>query len=436
MTNTDVTLPALTNSVMSTIGSLTSALNIPRDVLASDDDISHAWKNLPRELKEIPAPLRDELIARMCVAVSAGLFDGAMNYVWNAAILQLRQKVRIFGLAVVPQMLQQQFEEKDLLDLTDSRLLELCLKLNLVDEDGYFFLDQCRSIRNNFSAAHPVMGNINDREFITFLNRCVRYALGDSSSPAGVDIAAFVAAIKGARFTDNQRDIWLQRLISTHESQRQALMVMVHGVYCDPAVSEPARLNSLDICTSLNDNFTSSLRSELINRHADYAAKGDEARHLASSQFFEKQGLLGLLNESEQHTIFFKSIDRLWQAHIGSNNFYVEPPFAERLLELTKQSAVPETVQEYFTTTVVAGFIGNGYGVSWSAEAKYDEIIRSFSPGEIATLIRVSATNGSSIYNRINSNGICFGRFKDALRKFEPTSIPSGVKAQYEQYLK
>jgi hypothetical protein len=73
----------------------------------------------------------------MCVAVSAGLFDGAMNYAWNAAILQLRTKVRNFGLPIVAQILQSDFEEKNLLELQDSRLLELSLKLNLV---GSFFL--------------------------------------------------------------------------------------------------------------------------------------------------------------------------------------------------------------------------------------------------------------------------------------------------------
>ncbi len=146
----------------------------------------------------------------MCVAVSTGLFDGAMNYIWNAAILQLRTKVRNFGLPIVAQIVQSDFEENDLLELQDSRLLELCLKLNLVNEDGFFFLDQCRNVRNSFSAAHPTIGKVNDREFTTFLNRCVRYALADSVSPKGVDISAFIAAVKGARFTSNQNDVWVK----------------------------------------------------------------------------------------------------------------------------------------------------------------------------------------------------------------------------------
>ena len=163
-------IPSLPTMVIPAINELIKYLKIPREVLASDEEITYAWQDLPRELKNIPVDLRGELIARMCVAVSAGLFDGAMNYIWNAAIIKLRDKLKIFGLPIIANILEKDFEEKNLLELQDSKLLELCLKINIIDEDGFFFLDQCRNIRNNFSAAHPTIGNVNDREFIVFLN--------------------------------------------------------------------------------------------------------------------------------------------------------------------------------------------------------------------------------------------------------------------------
>lgn len=429
-------LPALPATVLPALDALTSALGIPRNVLASAEEIEHAWRDLPRELREIPAPLRGELIARMCVAVSTGLFDGAMNYIWNAAILQLRSKVRIFGLPIVAQILQNDFEEKHLLELQDSRLLELCLKLNLVNEDGFFFLDQCRDIRNNFSAAHPTLGTVNDREFTTFLNRCVRYALADSASPKGVDIGAFISAIKGARFNTNQLGIWAQRLTDTHDAQRQMLVGMVHGIYCDPNTSEPSRLNSLDICGALKAGFTASLRSDLVNKHGEYAAKGDEPRHTASLQFFEKLGLLTLLNESEQHAVFYRAADRLWNAHNGMNNFYNEPPFAERLLELSKQGAVPETVQELFVSVVACCNVGNGYGVSWAAAPIYAQMVKAFSPREIATMIRLASLTDNALGKRVSQIASCRARFKESLSLIDPASVPSGVKAEYDKFIK
>jgi hypothetical protein len=429
-------LPALPATVLPAIDALTAALGIPRNVLASADDIEHAWHDLPRELREIPPQLRGELVARMCVAVSSGLFDGAMNYIWNAAILQLRAKTRNFGLPIVAQILQTDFEERNLLELQDSRLLELCLKLNLVDEEGYFFLDQCREVRNNFSAAHPTMGAVNDREFTTFLNRCVRYALADASSPKGVDIGAFITAVKGARFNANQNGIWVQRLSETHDAQRQMLVGMVHGIYCDPATSEPARLNALDICSVLKERFTAALRSDLVNKHSEYAARGDEPRHTASLQFFEKLGLLPLLNESEQHAVFYRAVERLWTVHNAANNFYNEPPFAERLLELSRQSAIPETVQEAFVQVVVCCNIGNGYGVCWTACVSYQQTIRAFSPREIATMIQLAQRADNTLGRRIASLASCRQRFKETLGYIDPASVPNVVKAAYDQFLR
>lgn len=404
-------------------------------MLASDEEIEYAWRDLPRELREIPPALRGELIARMCVAVSAGLFDGAMNYIWNAAILQLRNKIRNFGLPIVAQILQTDFEEKHLLDLQDSRLLELCLKLNLVDEDGYFFLDQCRDIRNNFSAAHPTIGAVNDREFTTFLNRCIRYALAEASSPKGVDISSFISAVKGARFNSTQSGVWVLRLSETHSAQRQLLIGMVHGIYCDPNTSEPSRLNALDICSALKNSFAADLRSDLVNKHSEYAARGDEARHAASIQFFEKLGLLILLNETEQHAVFSKAIERLWNVHNEMNNFYNEPPFADRLLELSRQGAVPETVQERFVQVVLCCNVGNGYGVCRAAVPSYQQMIRAFSPREIATMIRLGASKDNMLGMLVAFTRSCRERFKACLALVDSASVPSGVRTAYEQML-
>ncbi|MBM9521206.1 hypothetical protein JWG39_15405 [Desulforhopalus vacuolatus] len=433
--NSEPTLPALPTTVLPAITQLTNSLGIPREALASDEEIQYAWRDLPRELREIPESLRGELIARMCVAVSTGLFDGAMNYIWNAAILHLRDKIRTFGLAVVSQILQKDFEEKHLLEYQDSRLLELCLKLNIIDEDGFFFLDQCRNVRNNFSAAHPTLGKVNDREFTTFLNRCVRYALADSSSPRGVDISAFISAIKGARFNASQCAIWIQRLADTHSAQRQMLVTMVHGIYCDPNTPEQARLNSLDLCNGLPEGLTASMRSELINSHSEYVAKGYEEKHNASLLFFEKLGLLNILNESEQHSVFSKAVQRLWDVHNGMNNFYNEPAFAERLLELTTQGAVPETVQLEYVQTVACCRVGNGYGVSDAAVSYYDKMIQNFSPREIVALIQSATSNNNPLGRRITAGGSYRSNFKVLLGLIDPGSVPNVVSAQYTHLL-
>jgi hypothetical protein len=428
-------LPALPEQMLPAITQLAAALRIPREFLAPDTEIAYAWRALPRELAAILPELRGEHIARMCVAVSTGLFDGAINYAWNATILHLRQMIRNFGLPVVAQTLQKPFEEQHLIELQDSQLLDLALKLGLISEDGSFFLDQCRETRNNFSAAHPTMGKINDREFITFLNRCTRYALAAEAFPRGIDVSSFISAIKGARFNDAQLAVWIDRLDGTHDAQRQLLFGTVHGIYCGPATSEPVRLNALDLCKAYFLKLTAAVKADLINRHSEYVARGDVPRHTASQQFFEKLGALALLNESERHGVISSAVSRLWAVHQGMDNFYNEPPFAERLRKISEQEAIPITIQEDYVRVVVGCRIGNNYGVSWAAIPHYVEMIRAFSPREISIMIGLPRTQ-TLVGRRIQNNSECRKRFVEAVRSIDRASVPSGYQADYESIVK
>jgi len=427
-------LPAIPKQMLPALMQLTQSLGLPREALAPDEEIAHAWSDLPRELEQIPPELCGELIARMCVAVSTGLFDGAINYAWNATIIHLRQKIRDFGLPVVAQTLQRDFEERHLLDLQDSQLLDLVLKLGLVSEDGFFFLDQCRDTRNNFSAAHPTIGKINDREFTTFLNRCIRYALASDAFPRGIDVSAFIRAVNGNTFTEAQLTHWVESLDATHDAQRELLFGTLHGIYCDPSAPQNARVNAMNLCKAYAKKLTSAIKASLIDKHSDYVAKGDTERHGASQQFFEHLGLLSILNDSERHGVISSAINRLWGVHQGMNNFYNEPPFAERLQKLSEQEAIPDTIQESYVNIVIGCYIGNGYGVSNAAIPHYETMIRGFSPREIDFAVSLPGPN-TIVGRRISGKASCKRNFADALRLIDKGSVPNAAKAAYDKYI-
>ncbi|MFM6154110.1 MAG: hypothetical protein ACKPE3_14120, partial [Sphaerospermopsis kisseleviana] len=287
----------------------------------------------------------------------------------------------------------------------------------------------------NFSAAHPTIGQLNDREFITFLNRCVNYALAESTSPRGVDISAFITAVKKSRFTEEQCSLWLERINATHDAQRDLLFGMIHGIYCDPSTLEFVRLNIIDLYLPYSEKLTSSIRSNLINQHSEYRAKGDTQRSAISQQFFEKISLFALLDDSEKHTIISKAVNQLWNVHQSWNNFYNEPPFAERLAELSKQGSLPKSIQEEFVEKVVGCYIGNGYGISEMAKPFYLEMIREFSPKEIQHMVEIPRKNSSIVARRINSKSSCRASFIQALKLIDASSVPDAVRVSYESFV-
>jgi hypothetical protein len=430
-----VALPSVADFTAPMLAALCDALGAARSTLAADDQIEHAWANLPRLLARIPPQHRNETLVRMCVAVATGLFDSAINYAWNAAIVELREKVRRFGLAVVPQVIGRPFDETALLDLKDADLLQLCLELNLISEEGYFLLDQCRDIRNNFSAAHPVVGSLDEHEFIAFLNRCAKHALTNERNPVGVDIQAFIDAIKAGRFSGDQLGTWRKRVSDTFEAQRGALIGMLHGIYCDPASGEEARVSSLAICDHFKASLTPKVRSDLVDRHQEYKAKGDETRSKASQLFFEKLGMLGLLGNAEMHAIITNASANLLSVHNSFNNFYNEPPFAERLSSLTSQNRVPETAQYEFVSSVVTCAIGNGYGLSHAAMPYYEGMIRSFSPSEVSIMLSLPGSR-TAVGNKIASLPSCKSNFARIVTLVDASSVPTPARHAYERWLK
>ncbi len=433
----EINLPAVIAITTPVLKTLTDALGVSRDFVASDDEIQAAWGNLPRAMRKIPPVLRDKGMARMCIAVASGLFDSAINYIWNASEVELRNKIKRFGLNVVEQVTgKKDFDEEKLNDLKVAELLTLCLKLNLITEDGFFFLDQCRDIRNNFSAAHPTIGDIDDHEFISFVNRCAKYALGNEQNPVGVDIQGFVTALKGGKFTQDQCAEWIQRLDNTHQAQRELLFGTLHGIYCDPSSSEEARINSLSLMGHYRDTLSPATRSELIDRHQDYIAGGDENRHKASQQFFEKLGLLELLSDTERHSLISNACKRLMGVHQAYDNFYNEPPFAERVYQLSSQGAIPDTAKEELVEVVITCAVGNQYGISNAAYGYYENIIKNFSPAEVAKMLVLSTSPKTIVGNRIKTYRRCRESYKNLVNLIDSSTVSTSVRSIYDGWLK
>ena len=430
---TKVTLPSIVPQTTSVLTQLTNGLEIPRTVLASDAEIDAAWTSLPSVITKIPPEFRNEQLARACVAIGVGLFDSAINYVWNLSVVNLRSRVKTFGLSVVGQLLDKAYDEAALLDLKDAQLLDLCLKLNLIDESAYFYLDQCRDIRNNFAAAHASMGDVDEHEVISFINRCAKYALSSNANPKGVDAQKFINAVKQARFSDTQKDKWIELVSGTHEAQREILFLMLHGIYCDPNSSEESRVNSLTIIRHFSTELTPQAQSSLVDRHSNYIAEGKSTKHAASTLFFEKAGLLHLLSEPELHLTITNATKRLMSAHQGLDNFYNEPPFAERLRELLDQSAVPTSSKAAVVEAVVTCATGNPYGISHGAWEHYEAMVKSFSPAEIDLMLKLPSS-ATIVAQRIKDYSSCRERFKALVGLIDESSIPASQKSVYAKW--
>lgn len=265
-----------------------------------------------------------------------------------------------------------------------------------------------------------------------FANRCAKYALSDEINPIGLDISEFIDVLKESKFSDEQAATWSERIDRTHEAQRELVFGTLHGIYCDPDNSQAARINSLAICKDFSDRFSPNTLSDLVDRHQEYRAKNDEKRHKASQLYFQEIGIFDLLGKAERHKVISSACDRLMIVHEGFDNFYNEPPFAERLAALS-QGGVPDSSKRKFVITVVTCAVGNPYGVSHEAWPFYRQMIQNFSRKEVAILLSIPSSQ-STVGRLVNRGERCGKQFKLIVSLLDASSVPAKVQSVYKRW--
>ena len=172
----------------------------------------------------------------------------------------------------------------------------------------------------------------------------------------------------------------------------------------------------------------------MVDRHQEYTTKGDDARKKASLQFFEQLGQLSLLNDAEVHSLVTSAGRNLLDVHNGWDNFYNEPPFADRLARLARRNRIPESARAVFVEAVVTCAMGNHHGVSRAAMRHYFEMVKSFSPSELKLMLGLPAGT-TVVAGRIKTSPDCEKRYRDLVGLIDPKSVPTSLDALYRKWV-
>lgn len=371
------------------VNEVVASLGMPRDILPPDGDISMALTLLPRELNLVPERLRNKFIAKAVVASSVGLFDGAIIYVWNCVITELRSRVSSFGMEMIAQISGNSKPDNFLDKIQDVDLIDLCYQLNIIDEQGHFYLQQCREIRNHASIAHPSNIDIDDRELINFISRCCKYGLSEITISTGIDIKS-LNAILSTEDNSEALDHFVSILNTTFRSQQTLIYQILYSNYIDSSKTSTVRANALRIAKSASNVLSNNpeIIVELLEKHQSNLLSGSQDKRINSMGFIEAIGQLNSLSDVEKISTFRKAINHLRSAHYGMNNFYNEPPFAERLQELSEKiNPIPEPIIEKYVEVNLECYVGNSYGVSWAAIGFCEKMLKNLTPKGIECML-------------------------------------------------
>jgi len=356
-------------------------------------------KNIPDIAAELNASqlARAVYISKFVAACAAGLFDAALNFLWNETVSNLREKVAQFDLdyffdSVVTDLKRRSRlrTADDLKELDDWELVKGCLTTGIISDLGFRHLDYIRSMRNHASAAHPNQNQLTGLQVVSWLETCQKEVLSKDPTGPVLEVKRLLNNIRTKTFTQSDILPIEPALIRLPEDILASFSRTLFGMYSDPALASNARNNVLLVAPVLWRNATDNIRHSAGLYYATLAANGDVDKTKLIRQLLDTVGGLAYLPSDNRAVEIHSCIQRLWISHNGYNNFHYEEPHARALQKFVPASGeVPISIEISYLKTLVMCRIGNGYGVARSAIDVYDDLILRLTPKQVALILMI-----------------------------------------------
>lgn len=414
--------------------SVLQAVGLPTEnILSSIEERKIALANLPFIIEKTNNELIKEsyYLSKFFVAVSTGLFDAALNYLWDETIKQLRIRVingdiKYFYDVVISDDRRKQFTSaEDLLKLDDFDLIKGALEIGLITKIGYKHLDFIRYMRNWASAAHPNQSELTGLNLISWLELCIKEVIATPPSSIQVKIGKLLANIKSEVIDEVQASMIISFFTELSIEKADALAKGFFGIYIDKQTSQQTRSNINNLAPELWKIISEEVKSDFGIRFATFIANGENQTKNEAKRFLEVVGGMSYLPDNLKAPIIKVSLDNLMTAHNSFNNFYNEPSFARQLCAVIgNHGTIPSQMNFHYVKVIVSVFLTNGSGESWAANPIYIDLIKNFDARQ--SFIALISFRDESIKSKLQFP-LCQKKYTEMLGYLESNITSEGV---------
>lgn len=379
------------------------SMGLPSDNIIADlSQREIIGKNLPEYIYNLSPELKKDAryLSKFVVGAGFGLFDYALNSVWNEVVLALRQKAISYGIdyffdnSVGPNVRASYQKEEDLAGLKDNTLLNTSKKLELISETTYKKLSHILDMRNDIGISHPTNSSINAYELLGWLQNCVEDVIKDQPSPAALQIKGFIDNLK------QRTDVIDQSTIDTITSQIKGLHThhcdnivrTLFGLYVDPTIDQILRKNISLFSDVVWSCCSSETKYNLGIILEGYNVNLHQTKYKFGEDFFEIVNGNSFRTTNEKIHILNNLLNDLKNTHYEWDNFYHEVPIAEKIASfINKSTDYPIEILNKMVRYVLLCRIGKGTnyrnGVSAGSLDSYNHIFLTLPDANIPIFI-------------------------------------------------
>ncbi len=255
------------------------------NILVGVNERVKVFKNLSETLELLSIEKKGEAtyLSKYLAAVSSGLFDAALNYLWDETILQLRKRVAHYDIQYFYDVAVNSTEKRkklndveDLIKLDDSSLIQGAKEIGLISDIGYQHLDNIKYMRNWASAAHPNQVDLTGLQLITWLETCIKEVISLPESNVTIQIGKLLKNIKSNIITKEESD-QISALFCTLVKERlNSLAHGLFGIYTRKDTTQEVRQNIHLLMPSLWLRLGEDIKNDFGIKYARFTANNDQ----------------------------------------------------------------------------------------------------------------------------------------------------------------
>ncbi|OCH03719.1 hypothetical protein [Aliivibrio fischeri] len=358
---------------------------------------------LHEALDIIPMDKRQQsfYMSKFTVAISVGLFDGALNYLWNETIRALREFVINFDLQYfysvaekVGSRYKNLTKSEEISLVSEYDLLEICRRIGILNDINYQRLSNVNYMRNHASAAHPNDSEIDGHEMIAWLSVCLKHAVTAKPDHSLIEIQKLLSNIRTEVIPSTDYALIGSDLAKQPLERIDDFLWTIFGIYTYNKTSKEAKDNITGIAPYVWNAASEDRKYEIGAKYGTFRKNAEVERKDASQQFLEIVNGLSYKDEDSLAGELIEKLENLFRAHNSSNNFYNEYPHARDIeSSLPTNKNIPRAARGMWVKVISICLIGNGLGyregVDEQAAFYYKNFIESFSEIEVVEFIRL-----------------------------------------------
>jgi len=343
-------------------------------------------------------------LSKFTVAVSVGLFDGALNFLWDETINALRRLVCKFDLQYflnVAKTVNNKYKNlnssDDLEAIGDHDLLEVCRRIGLVNDINYQRLEHVNYLRNHASAAHPNDNSVSGIEMLSLLESCIKYAIVANPDHSVIALKQLFENIRINTIPLTDFPEIGEDLCKQPQERIDDFLLSIFGLYLDPRIEVHVTKNINRLIPHIWASVTDETKYNIGSKYGIYKKNGDVDRKNAVQKFLENVNGLQYKDEDSLSAELLEKLQNLKTVHYEWNNFYNEYSHAKSIKESLPTTGIPVSVRKFFVKVICICYIGNGKGyrsgVDENALVYYKNFIESFTINEVIDFLHLFTDN-------------------------------------------